>query len=150
MLRQKHHVVIESERLGRIAVEEDMVISLVNGGNGSGTPRSFVLLGLGRLSPFLFLVSVDLPNTSYAVIDPRTVLPDYHPAVSGDDLRTLGNPGKDAVQIMTIVEIDTAKGSAMLDLRHPILVNVKGKVARQIESRESPESYEIPAALLRQ
>lgn len=147
---ERKQVVIESERFGRISVEPDMVISLIDGGNGSGKPRAFVLLGLGRLSPFLFLVSVDSPNTAYAIIDPLTILPDYHPSIDREDIRMVGDPGTDAIQIITVVEIDRERKSATLDLKHPILINVKGKVAKQLELKDSPESYEIPVALLRQ
>jgi flagellar assembly factor FliW len=148
--KKRKRIVIESERIGRIAVDPDMVISLVGGGNGSKAPREFVLVGIERLSPFLFLVSVERPNTSCAIIDPRNVLPNYRPAVSAEDLQTIGSTCTDSVEVITFVEIDQNKGSAVLDLKHPILINVKGKVAKQIVVPGNPESFEIPAALLRQ
>jgi flagellar assembly factor FliW len=127
-----------------------MVISFRDGINDSPGPGGFVVLGLKRFSPFLVLVSEKKPHVSYPIIDPRTVVPDYRPHIHPEELRTIGNPEIEAMQVVSVVELDGERKVAFLDLRHPILINVKGRVGKQIQVDCYPERLEIPAALLRQ
>jgi flagellar assembly factor FliW len=127
-----------------------MVITCPDGVKKTPGTGDFVVIGLKRFAPFLVLVSVDAPNVSYPIVDPGYLVPDYHPRIQGEDLREIGNPGSDSIQIVALVELDMRRKIAILDLRHPILINVKRRLAKQVELKNYPQRFEIPAALLRQ
>lgn len=148
--RESAQIKITSSVYGTIEISRDMVISCPDGVKKTPRPGDFVVVGLKRFAPFLVLVSVDAPNVSYPIVDPNALVPDYHPLISGEEMREIGSPGSDSIQIVTLVELDMRRKVAILDLRHPILINVKRRLAKQIEVRGYPRRFEIPAALLRQ
>jgi len=148
--KKNGRVRIKSPVCGCIELSRDMVISFHEGINDSQGPGGFVIIGLKRFSPFLVLVSEKRPHTSYPIIDPENIIPDYRKAVPAGELSGIGNPERDSMQVVTIVKLDGLRRAAFLDLRHPLLINVKGRVGKQIEVNTYPDEFEIPIALLRQ
>jgi flagellar assembly factor FliW len=148
--RESARIIITSSRYGSIEISKDMVISCPDGVMKTPGPGDFVVVGLKRFAPFLVLVSVNAPNVSYPIVDPRSLVPDYEPMIPGEELRRIGSPGSDSIQIVTTVKLDMRRKVTILDLRHPILINVKRRLAKQVELSDYPRTFEIPAALLRQ
>jgi len=149
-LKGNNKVHIESPEYGCIEMSREMVINFRYGVNGSSRPGGFVILGLKRFAPFLVLVSEKKPHTAYPIMDPSAIVPGYSPAIPVKELDLIGNPDRDSIQVVSFIELDGKKKSAVLDLRHPILINVTQKIAKQIEIDDYPERFEIPATLLRQ
>jgi len=147
---RKNKIHISSPEYGNIEISRDMVINFKYGVNGSSGPGGFVVLGLKRFAPFLVLVSEKKPHTAYPILDPNTIIPGYSPEISGRELDLIGNPEKNSIQVVTFIELDKKKKSAFFDLRHPILINVKQKLGKQVEINNYPERFEIPGHLLRQ
>jgi flagellar assembly factor FliW len=143
-------VVIRSPVHGCISVSREMAISILDGVNGTAGPGDFVILGLKRFSPFLVLVSEKKPHISYPIINPATIVPDYRPEIPREELENLGNPGAHSLQVVNVVQLDGRRKVALLDLRHPIFINVKKRMGKQVQVEKYPEKFEIPIALLRQ
>jgi flagellar assembly factor FliW len=141
---------ISSPDYGNIEIFREMIINFKYGVNGSSGPGGFVVLGLKKFAPFLVLVSEKKPHTAYPIMDPSTIIPGYCPEISDRELDHIGNPEKGSIQVVTFIELDKKKKSALFDLRHPILINVKEKLGKQVEIYNYPERFEIPGYLLRQ
>lgn len=153
--KKNGRIVIKCSAYGSIEISRDRLITLLDGVNGNCAnatpgPGSFVILGLKRYAPFLLLVSAKNPHVSYPIINPRVVFPEYKPPIPYEELCCIGNPEMDCVQVMTTVELDLERRLAFTDLKHPILVNVRKRLAKQVEVDSYPEKYEIPVTLLRQ
>jgi len=98
------------------------VIAFADGLPGFEQQRRFVLLTGPSFEPFTILRGLGPDAPSFATIDPRTVVPEYAPRVSPQDLVRLNASAGDPLVWLAIVSLD-ASGEATANLRAPVLIS---------------------------
>ena len=98
------------------------VIGFADGLPGFEQQRRFVLLSGPSFEPFTILRGLGPDAPSFATIDPRTIVPDYAPRVSAQDLARLNASAGDTLVWLSIVSLD-ASGEATANLRAPVVIS---------------------------
>jgi flagellar assembly factor FliW len=97
--------------------------------------RRFVLLTSDAIAPLQRLESLEGPPAAFVGIDPRLVLAGYRCRVSDSDLRGLGADAQTTLLWFAIVTVET-DGTAVANLRAPIVINPERMLGRQVLSDE--------------
>jgi flagellar assembly factor FliW len=116
------------------------VIAFADGLPGFEQQRRFVLLSGPSFEPFTILRGLGPDAPSFATIDPRTVVPDYAPRVSPQDLARLNATAGDTLVWLAIVSLD-ASGEATANLRAPVVISpesLRGVQLIDINAEASP------------
>lgn len=93
--------------------------------------KEYELVSSTTEEPFLWLQSAGVPDVAFLLISPFLVLSDYQPDISEDDAATLGlDPEGDAI-VFNIVTL-RADSEATVNLKGPIIINRRTKVAKQV------------------
>lgn len=98
------------------------VIEFAEGLPGFEHQRRFVLLSGPSFEPFTILRGLGPDAPSFATIDPRTVVQDYAPRVSPQDLARLNTTAADTLVWLAIVSLDPS-GEATANLRAPVVIS---------------------------
>jgi len=124
---------IETTRFGRIEVDEEAVITFLQGLFGFEERRRFVVLCLDEKSPFRWLQSLEDPSLAFVVIEPRHFMPDYAPTISDADVEALGLEADTPYLTFVIVTIPPGKPEEMTaNLMGPIIINAATRIAHQV------------------
>ncbi|MCZ7637247.1 MAG: flagellar assembly protein FliW [Verrucomicrobia bacterium] len=133
----------------RLTVNPAEVIHLPSGLLGFEHLRSYVLLADPAEAPFLWLQVLDDPRLAFLVVPPLSLLPQYRPELSDDDVRSLALERAEDASVLCIVTI-RGPHEATMNLKGPIIVNRRTKVGRQVIPTNAAEfSVEHPLALAR-
>ena len=108
--------------LGTIPYQDHEVIHFDEGLFGYEDEHEFVLLEDAQYYPFRWLISVDNPELMFPVVNPKEVLPEYHPSIQ--EL----NHWDFLVNIVTLGE---AIHDVTVNLRAPILMKKVPRRAKQ-------------------
>lgn len=114
------------------AVPRDADSSIIWFGEGIiGVPRArrFQLLEKPD-SPFRVLRCLDIDGFALPVIDPTLVDPGYRPELGSRLDETLGLSREDPVLVLAVATI--LPGGPVANLRAPVIINTRGRVAAQI------------------
>ncbi len=126
-------VSIHSRRFGSISVKEDQIILLTPGLLGFSQFHRYVLIEHGQESPFLWLQSVDNPDLAFVVIDPRQVLPGYHPGPLTEVMEDLQVEKPEDLKVLVILTIPPGRPQDMTaNLMGPVVINLKNRRGRQL------------------
>lgn len=147
---------LATTRFGTVAFEPEDVIEFPDGLLGFQACRRFVVLNHQDESPFRWLQSLDDPGVAFLVTDPFNFVANYTPEMEPLDAERLGLTEEMPRLVYTIVTIPSGRPQEMtLNLAGPIVVNVLGRIARQvvvedekygIRHRLIPDSSEADAA----
>jgi flagellar assembly factor FliW len=107
------------------------VVRFPHGLPGFESCRGFVLMTSDAFGPLQCLKSVAGPDTSFLVIDPRRVLPDYRCALTEVDRRRLGVTNEDTLLWLSLVTIEL-DGTITVNLRAPIVINPAQMLGHQV------------------
>ena len=110
-----------STEIGSIPADT-AVIEFSEGLPGFEHQRRFVVLSGESFEPFTILRGLGPDAPSFATIDPRTVVADYAPRLTPQDLTRLGAKSGDALVWLAIVSLD-ASGVATANLRAPVVIS---------------------------
>ncbi len=112
------------------AVAQDAV-AFPDGIPGFESCRQFVLLASDEIAPLQRLQSIEGPSANFVGIDPRLVLPSYRCHLSDHDLRVLDAARDSTLLWLAIVTVE-ADGTAVANLRAPIVINPERMLGRQV------------------
>lgn len=121
-----------SAKLGEIEYNPDNVIHFKNGLIGLEHMQNFLLLEENDFTPFGHLQSVDDPGFTLIVINPFLVDPQYSMELRSDDLESIGVQSTQDFMALAIVVFSPVPEQITVNLKAPLLVNVKDKKARQV------------------
>ena len=93
--------------------------------------------------PFLWFQSLNDGAIAFVIINPQVVKPDYEPVIGDDDVRLLEIASPEDVTLMAIVTIRSNPFTVSANLRAPIVINSRKRLAKQIvlEDPEYPIQY---------
>ena len=94
------------------------------------------------------LQAADSAVPSFVVINPYAILPDYNPVLSSADLESIGNPEPADLCVLVVAAIREELSQSMVNLKAPIIINVRTREGRQVVLEDS--SYPIRYPLFAQ
>ncbi len=129
---------LETKYFSTLQYEEDEVIFFPEGLFGFESYQRFILIRFENQNTSLIcLQSVDEANIAFVMINPYHFLPKYEVALPEDE----GNPEESAVYTICVLQESVPESTA--NLRCPIVINTKTRLAKQIilENTEYPFKY---------
>lgn len=129
--------------------DDNLIIKMPQGLLGFSDSKRFCILELDyKDSPFKWLHDIDDTTIALLITDPYQFFPDYHPEIQEQHVRDLnvGNVEED-LMLFTIVKVTKGGQEAYTNLRAPVIVNAKTKVARQVILED--DRYAVKTALFR-
>ncbi len=123
---------LSTTRFGYIEIDESRVIMVTEGIPGFEHLKRYAILPLDKKTPFWWFQSVEDGGIAFVVVDPYIIKPDYNPVISEGDMRFLKIECKKDMALMAIVTIKSNPRAVSANLRAPIVVNLKRRLARQI------------------
>lgn len=84
------------------------------------------------LSPFCWLQCVDDPDLAFAIVNPFIVKPDYEIELSNEVIETLEIEKEEDVAIFAIVVVPEDITKMTMNLRAPLVINVRNKKGMQV------------------
>jgi flagellar assembly factor FliW len=123
---------IHHRLLGAIAYSEDDVITFPLGLLGFLKFKRYLLLHNETVAPFVWMVSVDNPDLSFPLLDPKRFCADYNPNITRRDLSEISAENPQSLQMYSIVTILQDAHSATANLSGPILINRERKIGKQL------------------
>ncbi len=137
---------IQTTRFGDIEINKDDIYYMPMGILGFSSYHRYAVFDHQKNTLIKWMQSVDKPDLAFIIIDPRIIVPDYKINISKKDLEPikLKNP-KDSV-VATIIVFPKAPAQITVNLKGPIIFNLKEKLARQIVLMDSDYSVEYKIA----
>ena len=122
---------LTTTRFGTIDIDEEQIISFTQPIIGFQDYRRFVLLPGPEGSVVSWLQSADAGDLAFLVMDPRVVTPDYTVDLSPAELEELAVTSVAELEVYTLVVVPQDATQVRTNLRAPIVVNPKGRLAKQ-------------------
>lgn len=136
---------IETIRFGKIAVQEDKVITFPRGILGFAKNKQYLLFPHSEDSPFLWLQSVEDGDLAFVVMNPRLVKADYSLDVDQNVLNELDAKQETDLEVVCIVTIPRNDPKRMtINLLGPIIINAKSRSAVQVICDKQSYSHQHP------
>lgn len=120
---------------GKINIEDDKIITFVNGLVGFPELKDFALIYDPEKSDsrgLQWLQSMQEPNFVMPVIDPLTLIPDYNPQVEDEWLKPLGEFVPEHLLVLVTVTVPSDITKMTVNLKGPIVINTDTRKACQV------------------
>lgn len=124
-------MIIATTRFGKVQIAQEDVINFEEGILGFNDLRRFVLLDDPNDEIFAWLQSCEMPDVAFPVLEPEIFAESYSPLLTkldGESLKLEAGQRPRAIAIITIPDDPTQMTA---NLKAPILINLKLKIARQ-------------------
>jgi flagellar assembly factor FliW len=137
---------IVTTRFGEIDIDESKIIDMRGGILGFEHLKKYVI-HMDENNPFWWFQSLDDGATAFVVINPYSAKADYEPMISDNDVKLLEIEKAADVVLLAIVTIRQNPFSLSVNLRAPLVINAKKKIAKQIvlEDVTYPVQYYLKA-----
>ncbi|HEU5317863.1 MAG TPA: flagellar assembly protein FliW [Chloroflexota bacterium] len=120
-------------------VDSEDVITFPAGLIGMESLRRFALLSDPRIDPCRWLQSLDDPDVSFVVVDPRVIDPSYSVDFDQGEL-------VDSSEVLAIMTIHVDPKRSTANLLAPVLVDLAARTGRQVVRHESGYDVRHPIA----
>lgn len=137
---------VDSFRFGVIDVPDDKVIVMERPILGFEQYRSFCMIEINELRPFLWLQSTDNPLVAFLVVNPAIFFPTYRIEVNSKEIAELMVERSGDIETYVIVTIPANPEEISANLQGPILLNPATRQAKQLVLVNS--AYEVRHLLL--
>jgi len=137
-------VVVQTGRFGQIEISTDEIISIPSGILGFPEDQNFCLVDPGDETLILWLQSLTNPHLAFPVLEPRIFKSNYIVRLSAAELRELKlNSIKDA-SVFAILTIPSVLQEMTANLKAPLVINIRDKVAKQVVLQENDQQIKHP------
>jgi len=123
---------IHHQHLGVISYHEDEVITFPLGLLGFLKFKQYLLWQKSESDPMVWMVSVENPELTFPLLDPKHFCPDYNPNITKRDLNELSAENPQSLRMYSIVTVQQDARTATANLSGPILVNRERKIGKQL------------------
>ena len=123
---------VQTTRFGSIDVDEQDVITLVDGMLGFSENHRYALIDDEIGEPFKWMQSLDQPSLAFVVIDPAIILPNYHFSLRREQIRDLDTENVEDLQVYVIVTMAGNILDVTVNLQGPLVVNKVNRVGIQV------------------
>jgi len=138
---------LSTNNFGNLNIEKENIITFEQGLLGFEELKQFAIIDLEECLPFEWLVSVEDPIVAFPILNPTLFFSDYKPSLSKDDLISLNIKKEKDVEMFCIVTLDKKPENVTLNLKGPILINMKNKMGKQVVLAE--DYYSLNQLLIR-
>jgi flagellar assembly factor FliW len=112
------------------------VVEFPEGLLGFENAKHFIIVQREEYAPFQWLVSVDVPDLGFVIVDPSCFYPAYQPRVDERELKSIvGEIGK-TLLVYAIVTVASEAKATTANLLAPILLCVETWKAKQVVLNE--------------
>jgi flagellar assembly factor FliW len=137
-------MLIRTTRFGALSVDLDDLITFPGGLLGFEDCRLWALLSDASNDALGWLQCTTRGDAALAVVSPRRFIPNYQFRASRRELAPLELPSLEDAQVLAIVS--EQDGQLTLNLKAPIVINLKTRTARQIVvNDEHPLQFLLPS-----
>jgi flagellar assembly factor FliW len=136
--------ILQTERWGRLEIDEDEIIHFQRGIPGFDHLRKFAIFNSDDLSPFQWLISLEELDFGFVIIPPHVFCPDYQPKLFETDLIELDVDPSDKLALFVIVTLGSNPTKATANLQGPLLMNLNKKTGKQIVVVDEKYSTKYP------
>ena len=123
---------IVTTRFGEIDVDECRIIDMRGGILGFEHLKKYILHIKDEKNPFWWFQSLDDGAIAFVVINPFVAKADYEPVIDDNDTKLLEIENAEDVVLLAVATIRQNPLSVSVNLRAPIVVNAKKKIAKQV------------------
>ncbi len=136
---------IETTRFGKIEVDENKVVTFEQGLIGFSTLTDFIVLDHSPGSKFHWLQSIQRGDIAFPLVDPDEFVDGYLVRPPKGLQEYIGEFEAEDLVLSTIVTFPQGTGGATLNLKAPIIMNLKTNRGAQIvlEDPEVPIRFPI-------
>ena len=136
---------LSTTRFGDIDIDESRTILMKAGILGFEHLKRYVFLLQDKEILFWWFQSVDDGSVAFVVINPFIIKPDYKPIIQDNDVELLELESHEDVILMSIVTIRSDPFKVTANLKAPIVINLKKKLAKQVilDKSDYPIQYSI-------
>ena len=146
-LKESSMVNLSTNNFGNLSIEKENIITFEQGLLGFEELKQFAIIDVEECLPFEWLVSVEDPIVAFPILNPTLFFSDYKPSLSKDDLVLLGIKKEKDVEMFCIVTLGKKPEDVTLNLKGPILINMKNKMGKQVVITE--DYYSLNQQLIR-
>ena len=142
--KESSMVNLSTNNFGNLSIEKENIITFEQGLLGFEELKQFAIIDVEECLPFEWLVSVEDADIAFPIINPTLFFSDYKPSLPKDDLVLLDIKKEIDVEIFCIVMLGKKPEDVTLNLKGPILINMKNKMGKQIVLTEDFYSLHHP------
>lgn len=139
---------VETSRFGVIDVNDGDVLTFTQPIIGFQEFRRFVLLRGSDPGDVSWLQSTDAGDLAFILMDPRAVVPDYQVQIGAGELAELAVHAASELDVFTLVVVPPDPAQTRTNLKAPILINPKQRLAKQaiLENSAYPVRFVLAEA----
>jgi len=146
-LKESSMVNLSTNNFGNLSIEKENIITFEQGLLGFEELKQFAIIDVEECLPFEWLVSVEDPIVAFPILNPTLFFSDYKPSLPKDDLALLDIKKEKDVETFCIVTLGKKPEDVTLNLKGPILINMKNKMGKQVVLAE--DYYSLNQLLIR-
>lgn len=124
-------MIIQTSRFGRIEFQVEDVIQFPEGLLGFADLRKFVLIDDPNDEIFAWLQSCESAAIAFPVLEPELFTENYKINLTKNDLESMQMKAGDKMRYFSIITIPNDPTQMTANLKAPIVINVKDRLARQ-------------------
>ncbi len=137
-------MIVKTGRFGQLTVGDDECIEIPGGLLGFPQLKKFCLVDPGDETLILWLQSVDQEEIAFPLLEPKIFKPDYTAKLSASELRELRLSSVSQSAVFSVLTIPEDISQMTANLKAPIVINLKEKVARQVVLQENEYQVKHP------
>ncbi|WP_055668149.1 flagellar assembly protein FliW [Desnuesiella massiliensis] len=123
---------LETKYHGVLNYEEEEIITFPNGMLGFENLNKFIMFSAEENPMFTILHSLDDKDIGFLVISPFEVMENYEVKLSDNIIQQLNITEEKDVILLNTVTLNTKVENITVNLRAPIVINIKQKLGEQI------------------
>ncbi len=128
---------IKTTRFGELEVDKKDIIEFSEGLLGFENLKKFFIVDPGDQTLILWLQSIDDAGTAFPIIEPKIFQPNYMVKLLPVELNSLSLENLQNASVYTVLTIPQNVTDMSANLKAPIIINNKSKMARQIVLQDS-------------
>ena len=145
-LKESSTVNLSTNRFGNLIIEKENIITFDQGILGFEELTQFAIIAVEECLPFEWLISLEDPVVAFPILDPTLLFSDYKPSLTKEDIVLLDIKNEMDVEMFCIVTLGETPENVTLNLKGPILINMKNKIGKQIVLTE--DYYSLNQSLI--
>ena len=130
-------MIVETTRFGSIKVAEADILTFPEGMLGFSKIEQYVLVERVDDSLFLWLQAVKKPSIAFPLLEPQIFEKNYKVELTDEDQSVLKLKDLKHAKVFAIVTIPSDPTKMTANLKAPIVINLKNRLARQVILHEA-------------
>lgn len=137
-------MVVQTGRFGQIEVSSDEIIQIPSGILGFPDEQNFCLVDPADDTLIIWLQSLKNPHLAFPVLEPKIFKPAYIVRLSAAELRELQLQSIKDASVFTILTLPQDLTQMTANLKAPLVINIKQKIAKQVVLQENDQPIKFP------